>query len=88
MTKNILYELQDTHLIFETISDNKNEEVYYLPGIDINKLTVGMLLEKLDTVGSESFNLDHNLYSSAWDTLINIRKTYIYRNNQILLKDL
>lgn len=88
LTKNILYELQDTHLIFETISDNKNEEVYYLPGIDINKLTVGMLLEKLDTVGSESFNLDHNLYSSAWDTLIDIRKTYIYRNNQILLKDL
>ena len=46
LTKRILYELQDIHLIFETIEEKKGD-VRYLPGIDINKLTVGTLLEKL-----------------------------------------
>ena len=67
LTKRILYELQDIHLIFETIEEKKGD-VRYLPGIDINKLTVGTLLEA-----------EH--YYAAYDTGTGtVRKTYSRRN--------
>ena len=87
LTKRILYELQDIHLIFETIEEKKGD-VRYLPGIDINKLTVGTLLEKLDSAGSEDFKVDRQQYSDSWKILEHARKEYMYNNSQILLKDL
>lgn len=87
LTKRILYELQDIRLIYETTEENQ-EDIRYLPGMDINKLTVGLLLEKLESAGVEDFKVDRQRYSLPWQTLIESRKEYIYRNNQVLLKDL
>lgn len=87
LTKRILYELQDIHLIYETIEEKKGD-VRYLPGMDINKLTVGLLLEKLDSAGSEDFKVDRRQYSDSWKVLQHARQEYIYNNSQVLLKDL
>lgn len=87
LTKKILYEFLDMQLLFETI-DDKKQEVHYLPGMDINKLSVGMLLEKIESSGAEDFKIDRAQYSSSWEALIEARKEYIYRNRQVLLKDL
>lgn len=88
LTKKLLYELQDMKLILETSHDDKSDEIGYTPAIDINVLTVGMLLSRLDSTGSEAFKIDRKHYSSSWDALINAREEYLYRNNKILLKDL
>lgn len=88
LTKKLLYELQDMKLILETSHDDKSDEIGYTPAIDINVLTVGMLLSRLDSTGSEAFKIDRKHYSSSWDTLIKAREEYLYRNNKILLKDL
>ena len=88
LTKKLLYELQDMKLILETSHDDKSDEIGYTPAIDINVLTVGMLLSRLDSTGSEAFKIDCKHYSSSWDALIKAREEYLYRNNKILLKDL
>mgnify|MGYP002732194235 FL=1 len=88
LTKKLLYELQDMKLILETSHDEKSDETGYTPAIDINVLTVGMLLSRLDSTGSEAFKIDRKHYSSSWDALIKAREEYLYRNNKILLKDL
>lgn len=88
LTKKLLYELQDMKLILETNHDDKSDEIGYTPAIDINVLTVGMLLSRLDSTGSEAFKIDRKHYSSSWNALIKAREEYLYRNNKILLKDL
>ena len=88
LTTTILYELQDLHLIYETPMENEDEEMGYLPAIDINRLNVGMLLNRLDEAGSEAFKIDRNRYFASWDTLINARMEYYESTSKVLLKDL
>lgn len=88
LTTTILYELQDLHLIHETPMENEDEEMGYLPAVDINRLNVGMLLNRLDEAGSEAFKIDRNRYYASWDTLINARMEYYESTSKVLLKDL
>ncbi|WP_300724578.1 YihY/virulence factor BrkB family protein [uncultured Bacteroides sp.] len=87
LTKKILYQLQDMKLIYETPDEN-NSDIRYLPGMDISKLTVGVLLNKLDSTGAEDFKINHKRYAKTWDALICAREEYNKQNNQELLKDL
>lgn len=88
LTTNILYELQDLHMIYETPIENEDEEMGYLPAVDINQMDVSMLLNRLDTEGSEAFKIDRNRYSTPWDTLTKAREDYYESTKKILLKDL
>ena len=90
LTKSILYELQDIRLIYEADAggEEKSREPRYLPGIDINRLSVGTLLSQLDANGAEDFKVDPGHYSAAWQALIEARKEYTEKNSHILLKDL
>ena len=88
LTTTILYELQDLHLIHETPMENEDEEMGYLPAVDINRLNVGMLLNRLDEVGSEAFKIDKSRYYASWDTLKKARKEYYDSTSKVLLKDL
>lgn len=88
LTKKLLFELQTLGLIQETATDGKDQECSYLPRVDINIITVGMLLSKIDTNGSEAFKIDRTHYNSTWETLIRSRKIYLENTREILLKDL
>lgn len=88
LTTTILYELQDLHLIYETPMENEDEEMGYLPAVDINRLNVGMLLNRLDESGSEAFKIDKNRYYASWDTLKKARMEYYDSTSKVLLKDL
>ena len=89
LTKDILYELQDLQLIYEGVREkDKGEEVCYLPGMDINNLSSGVMLNMRDSKGFEIFNIDKNSYPESWDALVKAREDYSSQNNRILLKDL
>ena len=88
LTTTILYELQDLHMIFETPVDGDEEEMAYLPSVDINKMNVAMLLSRLDSDGSEAFKIDQDRYNAPWETLAKARKDYYDSTSQVLLKDL
>lgn len=88
LTTTILYELQDLHLIYETPLEDKDEGIAYLPSVDINRLNVGMLLNRLDEAGSEAFKIDRERYDAAWETLTKAREDYYDNTSKVLLKDL
>lgn len=88
LTKKLLYELQEIQLIQETAADGKDEETSYSPRIDINMITVGLLLKKLDTNGSEAFKIDRAHYNAPWEMLVKARKLYLSNMQEVLLKDL
>ena len=88
LTTTILYELQDLHMIFETPVDGDDEEVAYLPSVDINRMNVAMLLSRLDREGSEAFKIDRERYNAAWMALDSARKEYYESTSKVLLKDL
>lgn len=88
LTTIILYELQDLHMIFETPVEGDEEEMAYLPSVDINRLNVAMLLKRLDTIGSEAFKIDKTRYNTPWETLMMAREDYYENTSKILLKDL
>ena len=88
LTTTILYELQDLHLISETPVEDEDEEMGYLPAIDINQMNVGMLLNRMDKEGSEAFKIDRNRYNAPWEALTKAREDYYENTRKILLKDL
>ena len=88
LTKNILYELQDMRMIYETPDESDDESTAYLPSVDINRMNVAMLLNRLDVAGSEAFKIDRERYSVPWEALGKAREEYYQSTSKILLKDL
>ena len=89
LTKDILYELQDLKLIYEGVREKeKGEDVCYLPGMDINNLSIGVMLNMIDSKGFEDFNIGKDSYPESWNALAKAREDYSSQNNRILLKDL
>lgn len=89
LTNQVLYYLQELRLIHEVMADKKSSETTYQPSIDINKLSVALLMERIDTYGSENFKIDHDQkFVDEWQTLLNLKEEYYHNASKILLKDL
>ena len=84
----VLFYLCELHLINE-IKD-ENEASYYQPALDINQITIGFLLSKIDTHGSENFQVDKEIeFQPEWEAILKSRKDmYSTENQSILLKNL
>lgn len=89
LTNQILYKLQEINLIHEVVTDEKSEEIGYQPSMDINKLNVAVLLDRLDTYGSENFKIDkEEKFSDEWKVLTESKIEYYKKTSHVLLKDL
>jgi membrane protein len=89
LTTDIIYNLLCAHLIVEVTNDSKGALSVYMPAMDVNKLNVGVMIDRLEAYGKESLMLDYKkLYNDNWKRLISIRKTYLNQQSDILLKDL
>ena len=89
LTNQVLYQLQEIHLIHEVVTDQKSEDIAYQPSIDINQLNVALLLERLDTYGSENFKIDkEEEFNDEWRILVESREEYYKKASKVLLKDL
>ncbi|MBN2484762.1 MAG: YihY family inner membrane protein [Bacteroidales bacterium] len=53
LVRDILYELQQTGLVSETVTQNIKENAYQ-PATDISRLTIGMVINMLDKRGNDS----------------------------------
>ena len=84
-----LYQLQEIELIHEVVTDEKSEEIGYQPSMDINQLNVAVLLDRLDTYGSENFKIDKDEeFNDEWKVLTESREEYYKKASKVLLKDL
>lgn len=67
----------------------KSEEIGYQPSMDINQLNVAVLLDRLDTYGSENFKIDKDEeFNDEWKVLTESREEYYKKASKVLLKDL
>ncbi|MDR2384407.1 MAG: YihY family inner membrane protein [Tannerella sp.] len=89
LTTDILYLLTELNIIAEVRLSEDESIIYYQPALDINKITVGFLLSKIDGFGSENFYVDiHDKYNTKWIALLKTRNDMYEPNNKVLLKDI
>lgn len=87
LTKDVLYLLTEINIINESINEDVDELIYQ-PALDINQITVGMLLTRIDLYGSEDFRIDtRKQFSSQWESLIKSRTEMLETANKTLIKD-
>ena len=87
LTQQMLYELQEVELLHEVVTDE--EYIAYQPSLDINQLSIAVLLDRLYTHGSEDFKVDREQeFGDEWKALLKARDEYYSSVRKVLVKDL
>jgi membrane protein len=88
VASDILYELREAGLVSEIIIDQDKQRVFQ-PGIDINKLTIGFVLSRLDRKGTEH---TIGIRTSEYEKILKTLNVFEDQRNQspenIYIKDL
>lgn len=88
ITNDLLYEMTSVHVLTEITSDEKGEESRYQPSEALHRLSVGMLVDRLESAGRWKLELDmRQLDTPAWHRIIRLRTSYLDSEREILLKD-
>jgi membrane protein len=88
LVSEILFDLMELRLIHE-VKDEEKSLSCYQPSIDINKITVDKLLQKIDRRGSENFNIDINkTLEKVWETILKTRADMTINSKGVLVKDI
>ncbi len=90
LTGRIVSELLEVGVLTEVINRHKRTNVRrYLPAMDPNQLTVGLLLTKIDQRGSENFKVDETeRFAPEWQYVLRSRDGFSNVTSQTLVKDL
>ncbi len=76
-------------LIAETPTEEDRIVPAYVPAMDIGRLSVAGLFERVDRYGSEDFRIDiKNDFAREWQAGLNLREAIDLRGREVLIKDL
>ena len=85
----LLFELMNAGLVIEISSDEKGETSRFVPAEDIRNLTLGTMVDRLESYGNWKIDLDvSELFSSEWGKALELRSIYLRDARNILLQDL
>lgn len=56
IVRDITYELTECNILSRTLTDNSNKDYAYQPALDINKISIAYLLEKIDKRGIDDLD--------------------------------
>jgi membrane protein len=89
LTTEILYLLTELEIITEVRSEKDERIVHYQPALDIHKISLRFLFQKIDGYGSENFKIDlSHKFRKEWQALLKTREDMYGPNENILLKDI
>lgn len=89
IVKKELNRLTDAGLLVETNSVSKDRMTRYFPAFDIHKMSVGIVLRRLDELGNEDFKVDvEKQFTDEWFQLIEAKKRMFDSSNDVLLVNL
>ena len=89
IVNDLLYELIDADLLIEITSDEKGETSHFMPAEDTSSMTLGAMVDRLESRGQWKIDLDvSNLFSNQWGRAMELRSVYLRDARNILLKDL
>ena len=85
----LLYDLTDAGLVVEVTNDEKGEDSHFMPAEDINNLTLGVMIDRLESKGKWKIDLDvSELFKGQWAKALELRSIYLRESRKVLLKDL
>lgn len=84
----LLYELMNAGLIVELSSDEKGETSHFLPSEDINNLTLGKMIDCIESFGHWKLDIDvSHLFTEQWGRAMEQRSHYLHALRGMKLKD-
>lgn len=86
LTTDILALLTKIEIIIEAVSEQEFEPAY-VPSLDINSITIALLLERIEKYGSEDFNVNQEVLDKYWNKFLSLKKIINKENYGMLLKD-
>lgn len=85
----LLYELTRINILTEITNDEKGETSYYQPAECVTRLSVGLLIDRMEAFGKWNLKLNTQLLDTpGWHNVIKLRTRYLSCQRQILLKDI
>ena len=88
LVREIIYELTEINIFVELTSDNPRER-YFQPAVDINQITVRMVLDRLEEKGSDHISpLKGKEYKGINEVLESFRKIMAESDKNLLVKDI
>ena len=85
----LLFELLKAGLIVELTSDEKGETSRFMPAEDVSRMTLGLMIDRLESQGKWKIDLDlSKLLAGEWGRVIEVRSAYLRDARTVLLKDL
>lgn len=88
LTTMIIRQLLALNLIVEVKYTKQSRTGNYYPAVDPETLTVGSLIARLDSVGSENFKVDRRKYAREWELTLASRASLQEESTHVLLKHL
>ncbi len=87
MVNDVLKTLINISVVVEIIDDKSNRT--YMPALDINKITVAMILNRIENDGKENYEVRRgNHYSEIWQLVKDIKERSYESNSTLLIKDI
>lgn len=79
ITQDLLYMLVRAGLLSENSADGKDQEPTYQPAMTLQKLTVGAMVERLDSMGGWHLDIDlhEQLAQVEWKQYLALREQYL-----------
>ena len=83
----IVHQLTKINLLIEITDEDQNRA--YMPAIDINLISVGLIFDRIERFGEEDYELLKNSeYHDIWSFLEQHKQENFAKNKSILIKDL
>lgn len=87
LVNDLLFELTEMKLLLE-VNEDRTKPVYFTPAEDINRLTVGYVMGKLDRNGRENIKINLQDFKQHWRIMNSLKEKHQNNDLSMLLKDL
>ena len=85
----LLFKMIDAGLLIEITNDEKSETSRFMPVEDIKNMTLGVMIDRLESEGQWKIDLDvSELFTSEWGKALEMRSSYLKNARGIRLQDL
>jgi len=89
IVNDLLYDMTEARLIIAATPDEKSETTHYLPAENVENLTLGVLISRLESRGLWKLDLPlRDIYNAQWRKAFALRREYIGKSRDILLREM
>jgi hypothetical protein len=72
----------------ETYIEHVNRKTY-VPALDTHKITLALLIERIENIGNENFKLkNYDLSEKIWQKMLETKENHLKTLQKVLVKDL